>query len=89
LGVLGSDWQEQGVKGVEIVNVLDGSSANVARLQKGEIITNVNGNRIASTDDLASLLSQMEPGTRVTIGYLYKSNLGWMPVSAVAILGRE
>jgi S1-C subfamily serine protease len=61
----------------------------MAGLHKGEVITEVNGNRIGSTEELASFLSQTSPGSRVSISYLYKSNIGWMPKSVVAILSRE
>jgi hypothetical protein len=89
LGILGSDWQEQGAMGVEIVKVLEGSSAEIAGLHQGEVITDVNGVNVHSTQDLSNILSKMEPGTRVNVSYLYKSNIGWMPQAAVAILSRE
>jgi len=89
LGVLGSDWRESGVAGVEILSVLDGSSAELAGLHKEDVITDINGMRIGSSQQLTNILSQMGPGTRVSIGYMFKSSIGWMPKSVVIVLSRE
>jgi serine protease Do len=88
LGLSGEDWEQGGVRGVEITEVADNSSAQLAGLRKGHVITDVNGAHVRSTQELGSILAQMDPGTRVSIGYLYKSNLGWMPQETVAILGK-
>jgi hypothetical protein len=89
LGVSGVDWQQGGVNGVEVTEVSEESSAQIAGLRKGDVITDLNGIHVRSTLEMGHVLSQMEPGTRLSIGYLYKSNLGWMPKEGVAILGRE
>jgi hypothetical protein len=88
LGVTGADWQEGGVKGVEIIDAADLSAGRIAGLRKGYVITDVNGVHVASTQDLAIILARLEPGSRISIGYLFKSNLGWMPSETVAILGK-
>lgn len=89
LGLSGEDWEQGGVRGVEITEVADNSSAQLAGLRKGYVITDMNGAHVRSTQELGSILAQMDPGTRVSIGYLYKSNLGWMPQDTVAILGKR
>lgn len=89
LGVTGADWNERGATGVEIIDVADGSSALLAGLHKGNVITDINGTHVGSNQDLARILAQMGPGSRINIGYLYKSNLGWMPQETVAILGKR
>jgi len=89
LGIFGADWEEQGTRGVQILKVLQDSSADLAGLHVGDIITDVNGMRVDSTQKLSDILSKIEPGTRVNIGYIYKSNIGFMPKSATAILSRE
>jgi hypothetical protein len=88
LGVGGADWEQGDSRGVEIVEVADNSAAQLAGLRKGYVITDVNGTHIRSTQDLANVLAQTEPGTRVSIAYLSKSGLGWMPQETVAILGK-
>jgi hypothetical protein len=86
LGVSGADWAEGGVRGVEIIDVSDNGSAQLAGLHKGNVITDINGKNIGSVQDLTSALAPMGPGFRVNIGYLIKTNLGWMPKETAAIL---
>jgi membrane-associated protease RseP (regulator of RpoE activity) len=89
LGINGADWDENGATGVEILQIVENSSAQLAGLRKGNVITNVNGVHVRSNQELTNLLGQLEPGTKVTITYLYRSNLGWMPQETVAILSHE
>jgi hypothetical protein len=89
LGISGVDWQQQGMNGVEVTEVSEESSAQIAGLRKGDVITDLNGIHVHSILEMGHVLSLLEPGTRVSIGFLYKSNLGWMPKEAVAILSRE
>jgi hypothetical protein len=88
LGVTVADWEQGGFKGVEVLEVANESSGYMAGLRKGNVITHVNGAHINSAEDLDGILSRLEPGSKISIGYMFKSNLGWMPVQAVAILGR-
>jgi hypothetical protein len=89
LGLSGADWNENGATGVEILQVLDDSSAQLAGLRKGNVITNVNGVHVRTNQQLTNILAQLEPGTQVSIAYLYRSNLGWMPKETIAILGHD
>jgi S1-C subfamily serine protease len=86
LGMTGADWEEGGVRGVQIVDVFNSGSAQLAGLHKGDVIREINGKSIGSTQDMQGALAAMGPGTRVSIGYLIKTNLGWMPKETTAIL---
>ena len=87
LGVSGETWSQGGVGGVKIMEVAQGSAGELAGLRLGYVITEVNGRKIRSTDDLAAMLAQKGPGIKVNISYLFWSNLGWMPKETVVILG--
>lgn len=88
LGIEGENWSEGGVRGVRIEDVAENSSATVAGLRIGNVITELGGAPIHSTDDLAAALAQLGPGTRVNITYLVHTNLGWMAKQTAAILAR-
>jgi hypothetical protein len=87
LGVSGEDWTEGTFGGVKILEVAENSAAELAGLRAGYVITEVNGKRIASANDLAVELAKREPGTRLHIVYLVRTNLGWMPQKTSVILG--
>ena len=87
LGVSGETWIEGGVGGVHILEVAQNSAAELAGLRVGFVITEVDAKRIRSTEDLAAALAQKGPGTRVSIAYLIRTNLGWMPKDMTVILG--
>jgi hypothetical protein len=86
LGVSGANWNEGGMGGVEILGVDPQSAAAVSGLQKGNVITEVNGRKVASTQDLAGVLVQNSPGSRIAVVYLYKTNLGWMAKETMVVL---
>ena len=88
LGVALADWSEGDATGVEVIEVADESSGYLAGLRRGYVITDVNGVHVKSAKQLDSVISGLQPGTKVSIGYMFKSNLGWMPVQTAAILGR-
>ena len=87
LGVSGENWAEGGMAGVKILEVNQNSAAELAGLRAGFVITELDARRIGSTEDLAAILARRGPGSRVTIDYLFRSNLGWMPKQTVVILG--
>lgn len=86
LGVSCANWTEGGVNGVKVLDVAPDSAAEAAGLRIGYIITVVGGRHIRSTDDLADVLAHNSPGTRITMSYLFRTNLGWMPSQAVVVL---
>jgi hypothetical protein len=86
LGVSGANWTQGGANGVEVLDVAPDSAAEAGGLRIGQVITVIGGRHIRSTEDLASVLSENGPGTRTTVSYLFKSNLGWMPSQTIVIL---
>ncbi len=66
LGVLSAKTE----KGVVINKILDSSSAKSAGLEKGDIITKVDGTEIITPEDLRNAIQSYKPGDKVTINYL-------------------
>lgn len=54
-------------RGAEIMEVIPGSPAEEAGLRVGDLIREVDGQRVSSTRPLADLLSRYRPGDRVTL----------------------
>jgi len=86
LGISGANWEESGLKGVEILGIAPDSTAEMAGLHVGNVITDADGRKIRSTQDLANFLAQNGPGSKISLGYMFKSNLGWMGKEAVVVL---
>jgi S1-C subfamily serine protease len=80
---------EGGFTGVEIMDVAPGSPAEIDGLHVRDVIREINGSKIRSTDDLATTLAQNEPGSKITVSYIFKSNLGWMPKNTVIVLANK
>ena len=74
--------------GVKILEVAENSSAASAGLHMGNVITEMDGSPIHTTDDLAAALTQRGPGSRVSVTYLFRTNLGWMAKQTSLILAR-
>lgn len=89
LGVSGANWIEGGFSGVEILEIAPQSPADIAGLHTHEVITDISGQRIQSVQDLAVVLSRHPPGSRITLGYIFKSNLGWMPKESLIVLAEQ
>ncbi len=88
LGIEASDWEQSGFTGVEITDISQDGSAALARLHKGDVITELNGKKIRSAQDFTSAMDQTEPGSKVSIVYLVKTNLGWMPKETIAVVAK-
>ena len=78
-GFSGVDWSYSGFRGVEVLRVSKQSAAENAGLHAGDVIRTVNGKSIGSTQELAATVAQIEAGSTVSIGYMVKTQLGWMP----------
>jgi|KBSMisStaDraftv2_1062788.scaffolds.fasta_scaffold16280_4 membrane-associated protease RseP (regulator of RpoE activity) len=89
LGISGANWVENDFKGVEIIGVSPRSPAEIAGLHAHDVITEVDGQRIQTTEDLAKVLSQLAAGTQISLGYILKTNLGWMPKETTIILSHR
>jgi putative serine protease PepD len=68
--VLGAELGESelGV-GVTLSEVIDGSPADDAGLQDGDVLTSFNGNMVAENTELIALIRKLAPGTVVTVVY--------------------
>jgi PDZ domain len=88
LGISGENWAQDSFAGVKILEVDDNSAAALAGLHAGFVITEIDGEQIGSTEDLAAALAPRGPGTRVYVTYLVRTNLGWMAKQTTVILGR-
>ena len=86
LGVYGENWSQDAFGGVRIVDIAENSAADLAGLRVGYVITEIDGKRVLSTNDLATELAKRGPGVRLHIVYLVHTNLGWMPQKTSAIL---
>ena len=56
--------------GVVVESVTEGSPAEHAGLRLGDVITDVDGKRIANGDELVALISEMPIGKRLKVGFL-------------------
>lgn len=56
--------------GAEVMNVTEESAAAKAGLKQGDIITEVDNNKIETPDDLSKAVSNKNPGDKITIAYL-------------------
>lgn len=61
---------EKTEEGVTVRSVSDESAAEKAGLKEGDIITAVNGEKIASPDELSKALKDKNPGDKVEISYI-------------------
>ena len=61
-------------QGAQVENVASGSPAAGAGLQKGDVITAVDGTGVSSSADLARLVRSHQPGDQVTITYSRSGN---------------
>lgn len=86
LGVSCQNWSQGTFRGVQIVDVDQGSPAEMANLRVGYVITEIEGDPINTIDELAAELAKHPPGTKVFIIYLVHTNLGWMPQKTSVIL---
>jgi len=62
--------QQQGIKdlkGVYVAEVTDGSSAQDAGIERGDIITSINGATVNSTSELLEQVSRYRPGDKIAV----------------------
>lgn len=72
-GQLGSYFGAPDGKGVLVVEVIAGSAAEKAGLKAGDVITQVEGKPVKSTDNLRDLISSNGNGNEVTLSILRRS----------------
>jgi putative serine protease PepD len=66
-GYLGVQIGDTNGAGVLVQSVAPGGPAAKARLVPGDVITSVNGKKTATVDDLTSVVSELKPGTTVSL----------------------
>ena len=57
-------------KGVYIVKVSDGSAAEAAGLEQGDVVTSIDGREVTKMSQLQEQIAQHKPGDKVNITYL-------------------
>lgn len=60
---------EKATDGIKVTEVTDNSAAEKAGLKEGDIITKINSEAIASSDDLYKAIGKFKPEDKVTITY--------------------
>ncbi|MDQ3847075.1 MAG: trypsin-like peptidase domain-containing protein [Bacteroidota bacterium] len=58
------------VKGVYIINVLNGSAADLAGLKEGDIIQSIDGVPVTTSSEFSERIARHRPGDKVTLTYL-------------------
>lgn len=58
-------------EGVYVAEVVEGSSAEVAGIKKGDVIVAVDGKKVTKMSELQELLSKKRPGEQVNLTYLH------------------
>jgi serine protease Do len=56
--------------GVEVMNVTENSAAAIVGLKKGDVITQVEKQKISTPDELSKVIGEKKPGDKITIVYL-------------------
>ena len=68
--VLGAELGESELGiGVTLSKIIEGSPADAAGLQDGDVLTSFNGNMVAENTELIALIRKLAPGTVVTVVY--------------------
>ncbi len=90
LGIQSQDTNGQGVQVAGFTNDAAGQSpAQQAGIQTGDVITAINGQTVANSDDIAGIVLTAAPGTKITVNILRGASqltlsvtIGERPVSA-------
>jgi serine protease Do len=61
---------EKDEKGARIITISKESGAEKARLEKGDIITKINEDKIEKSEDLVKAISKYNPDDKVTVSYI-------------------
>jgi S1-C subfamily serine protease len=70
-------------QGAVVLQVVNGSPADVAGLQQADVITSFNGKAVTSADQLAQMVQSAKPGQSVRIG-LYRGQAQMMVTATLA-----
>ncbi|WP_069659600.1 Do family serine endopeptidase [Arcticibacter eurypsychrophilus] len=58
------------ISGLLVTTVVEGGGAAAVGIKKGDILTNINGNKIMAGSDLQERVARLRPGDKVQLGYL-------------------
>jgi Do/DeqQ family serine protease len=58
------------MEGIYVAKVVDDGAAAEAGLQKGDVITHIDGQKIKSFGELQNIIAQKRPGDKISINYL-------------------
>jgi len=75
-------------KGTTLLSVEPGSPAAKAGLQSGDVILEIDGQKVASTNDLRLKVLRISPGTTVVMAVLRKGTTLKVPVTVVRLGGK-
>ena len=60
-----------GISGRDVKTVVENSAAAEAGIEKGDIITEVDGHKVTKFGDLSGLIAQKRPGDKISLTYLH------------------
>ena len=58
------------MEGIYIAKVIDDGAAAEAGLEKGDVITHIDGQKVSKFGELTNIIAQKRPGDKITINYL-------------------
>ncbi|MCH5303164.1 MAG: PDZ domain-containing protein, partial [Prevotella sp.] len=66
----GNDIDLGTMEGIYIAEIVDEGAAADAGLQKGDVITHIDGKKVSKFGELQGIIAQKRPGDKITINYL-------------------
>ena len=76
-------------EGVYIEEVMNNTCAQKAGIQKGDILTSFDGEKITQMEQLRALLEYYTAGTEVEVGYMRQSDGGYKEATAKVTLSKN
>lgn len=75
--------------GVLVMEVLEGGAADKAGIEKSDVITKINGDKVSSMAELQSKLGYYESGKKITLTIEYLKDKRYVEKEVEVILGQE